>query len=375
MKKILLVPEFSMYGGTMNYFIRLLEFYKNNKYDLVVVISNKQYDEKTELLIKQYGCKHYIIRERRKGIFRFLDFFPFNILNDIYTILPIYLKEKPDMIVVSNGTPGMFISLILLPSKFLYVFHTYPLKSKSFVLTIIQKMFLGLFLNSKKRLMTVSEYSKQQILKYWVINNKKDYIDVIYNSTKNIQSFTMNKNEIGSYIILTLGHVEWYKNPKIWIDVARNVIPKRPNMDIRFIWAGDGSLIDECRNLVSLSESENIKFIGYYEKVDSLYNDCIIYFQPSILESHGMSVVDAMSHGISCITSDVGGLPESVINNETGFTCPPKNVECYVSCIIKLLDDSNFRDKIGLAGKLRVEMFFSEEVQNKKMTDLYTSLL
>ena len=282
------------------------------------------------------------------------------------------------MIVVSNGTPGMFIGLILFPVKFIYTFHTYPLKSKIIGLSSTQKLFLNLSMNTNKILVTVSEYSKKQLLAFWAHEKKSNSIRVIYNSAKKT-SFVEgnNRNEnINVYRVLTLGHVNWYKNPKLWIEVSQKVIMQKPNMNLEFIWAGEGDLLEECKDLIDqIGLEESIKFMGYHENVDSLYDKSAIYFQPSLLESHGISVVEAMVHGLPCVTSDAGGLPESVVNGETGFTCPPDDAECFVSRIIKLLDDDKLREKMGKSGKLRAETLFSEEVQEKKMISLYTSLL
>lgn len=377
MSKILFVPEFSSFGGTRSYFIYLLGFYSSQNYDVAIALSRSQMDNKIKSLLKHYNCKVYIIRERRTGLTRFLDFFPFNVFSDILTIFPIYLKEKPDMIVVSNGTPGMFIGLVLFPVRFLYVFHTYPLKSKIIGLSSIQKLFLSLCINRTKILLTVSEYSKKQLLSFWVPWKKNIYIRVIYNSAKKnsfIEVINSNKNK-NVYRVLTIGHVSWFKNPKLWIEVSRKVIMRKPNIHIEFIWAGDGDLLEECKELVKGTGLEAIKFIGFHENVDSLYNKSAIYFQPSLLESHGISVVEAMAHGLPCVTSDAGGLPESVVNGETGFTCPPDDVECFVSHIIRLLDDDKLREKMGECGKLRAKTLFSEEVQERKMISLYTSLL
>lgn len=375
MSKILLVPEFSSFGGTRSYFIYLLRFYSSQNYDVAIALSRSQMDNKIKSLIENYKFRVHVIRERRIGLTRFLDFFPFNVFSDILTIFPIYLKEKPDIIVVSNGTPGMFMGLILFPVRFIYVFHTYPLKSKIIGLSSIQKFFLKLCLNMNKILLTVSEYSKKQLLAFWVPGEKSNYIHVISNSAKKksfVEGISPNKNV---YRVLTIGHVSWFKNPKLWIEVSRKVIMRKPNIHIEFIWAGDGDLLEECKELVKGTGLEAIKFIGFHENVDSLYNKSAIYFQPSLLESHGISVVEAMAHGLPCVTSDAGGLPESVVNGETGFTCPPDDVECYVSQIIRLLDDDKLREKMGQAGKLRAETLFSEEVQEKKMIGLYTTLL
>jgi glycosyltransferase involved in cell wall biosynthesis len=375
--KILLVPEFDKFGGTRSYFIYLLKFYFSQNYDVAIALSKYQLDNEIEALIKNYRYRVYIIPEHRTGLKRFMGFFPLNLTFDILTFFPIYLKERPSMIVVSIGTPGMFIGLILFPVKFMYVFHTYPLKSKIIGLSNIQKLFLNLFMKTNKILVTVSEYSKKQILAYWVPTGKSHQIHVIHNSVKKksfSEDISQNKR-LNVNRVLTIGHVNWYKNPKLWIEVSQKVIRQRPNMHIEFIWVGEGDLLDECKDLINRSEIESIKFIGYQKNVDSIYKKCTIYFQPSILESHGISVIEAMAHGLPCVTSDAGGLPESVVNGETGFTCPPDDVECFVSQIIKLLDDDILRYKMGQSGKLRAEMLFSEDAQNKKMIKLYTSLL
>ena len=377
MKKILLVPEFSSFGGTRSYFIYLLKFYSSKNYHVAIALSKYQLDNEIKSLLKHYKYRVYFIRERRTRLKRFLRYFPLNLFFDILTIFPIYLKEKPNMIVVSNGTPGMFIGLILFPVIFIYIFHTYPLKSKIIGLSSTQKLFLNLSMNANKILVTVSEYSKKQLLAHWVPGKKSNSIRVIYNSVKKtsfVEGINRNKNK-NIYRILTLGHVTWYKNPKLWIEVSQKVIMQKPNMNLEFIWVGEGDLLEECKNLMNQMGLGAIKFIGYHENVDSLYNKSAIYFQPSLLESHGISVVEAMAHGLPCVTSDAGGLPESVVNGETGFTCPPNDVECFVSRIIKLLDDDILREKMGKSGKLRAETLFSEEVQEKQMTSLYTSLL
>lgn len=250
MTKILLVPEFSSFGGTRSYFIYLLEFYSSLNYDVVIVLSKCQLDNEIKSLLKHYKYRVHIIRELGVGLERFLRYFPLNLFFDIFTIFPIYLKEKPDVIAVSNGTPGMFIGLILFPVRFIYIFHTYPLKSKFIGLSSIQKLFLNLCLNTNKLLVTVSEYSKKQILAFWVPRKKSNFIHVIYNSAKKVPLVEgsppiENKNV---YRVLTLGHVNWYKNPKLWIEVSQKVIKQRPNMNLEFIWAGEGDLLEECKD-------------------------------------------------------------------------------------------------------------------------------
>lgn len=374
--KILFVPEFDSFGGTRSYFKKMLSYYSSQNYDVVIALCEHQLDMEVENLIQKYGFSTYTIPSRNGVYTKYLKYFPVNLLYDIFSILPLYIKEKPDMIVVSNGTPGMFIGLILFPVCFLYTFHTYPLKDKIFVQTYLQKLFTSIFLNERKIIHTVSEYSKIQILNYWVPKEKSKFIKVIYNSTgfKEINRKVSYAHE-KRHLILTLGHVIWYKSPKLWIEVAKNVLGNILDCPVDFVWAGDGPLLTECRLAAKETGFDGIKFIGFKDDVEDLFRNSTIYFQPSLLESHGISVVEAMAHGLPCVVSNVGGLPESVVNGETGFVCTQDDVNSYVSKIIRLLKDDELRENFGHRGKLRYSDLFSEEVHYAKMMHLYHDLL
>ena len=369
MKKILLIAEFSSYGGTRTYFKYLLKFYASQKYDVIVALTKNQFDEEVKSLLENNGFRYYLISDRKTYHRKF--WFPFGFLFDIFAPLLIVLREKPNLIVISNGTPGNFIGLILFPVRFLYVLHTYPTYKNK-----MQGVFMNLFLSKRKILLTVSEFAKNKILEFWVDKKNESNVHVIYNSASIPTSFEKNLNNDNSRCrILTLGKLMWYKNPKLWIDVAQKVIQeKHYNQTIEFIWAGDGGLYEDCIKIVEENEMKNVKFIGYNKKVESLYNDSAIYFQPSLIENHSIAVVEAMAHGLPCVTSNVGGLPESVVNGKTGFTCQPDDVESFVSRIVELIDNLTSRTKMGNAGKQRFEMLFSEKKQEKEMVNLYTAL-
>jgi glycosyltransferase involved in cell wall biosynthesis len=94
------------------------------------------------------------------------------------------------------------------------------------------------------------------------------------------------------------------------------------------MWAGTGSLLQEC--IESTKQFSEILFLGEVENVEELYSATDLYFQPSLLESHGISVLGAMYHKIPCIVSDQGGLPESIFNNFNGYTINLENIKVVV---------------------------------------------
>jgi glycosyltransferase involved in cell wall biosynthesis len=171
-------------------------------------------------------------------------------------------------------------------------------------------------------------------------------------------------------IILTAGHLVPYKNPELWLEVASTVVRQRP--DACFVWLGDGELLETVREKVrEMSLEERVLLPGYVSDPSVWYAQAQVYFQPSLRESHGIAVLEAMSHGIPCVVSDVGGLPESVVDRETGYVCPAADYSAFVVAIIALLGDQTLRERLGSTGRQRVSEKFSEESQERKIMALY----
>jgi len=134
-------------------------------------------------------------------------------------------------------------------------------------------------------------------------------------------------------------------------------------------------LFDYYRNKIKKANISKIKFLGFQENVAELYNQSDIYFQPSLMESHGIAVVDAMMMGLPCVVSNAGGLPESVSHEKTGYIVDPNDTDTMVEKILNLLEDENVRKSMGEAGKERYKIKFSQERWIKEMTAFHEHLL
>ena len=136
---------------------------------------------------------------------------------------------------------------------------------------------------------------------------------------------------------------------------------------VEFLWAGEGELLDDYRDKVKKENISRIKFLGFQKNIAELYTQSDIYFQPSLRESHGIAVVDAMIMGIPCVVSSAGGLPESVINEETGYVIDPSDIDAMVEKILKLLENEDLRKSLGEVGKEIYKTKFSHERWIKEM--------
>jgi glycosyltransferase involved in cell wall biosynthesis len=236
-------------------------------------------------------------------------------------------------------------------------------------------MLLLACLNKNKMILTVSKFSKNQITKCWLSEKRQQFVHFIYNFSnleRNSPSPT-NPGNINVKKILTLGHVRWYKNPDVWYSVAKKTIEKYHG-DVEFFWAGEGALLDIYRNKVKKENISRIKFLGFQKNVAGLYDQSSIYFQPSLKESHGIAVVDAMMMGLPCVVSNAGGLPESVVDGETGYVIDPNDTDSMVEKLLALLENEDLRITMGKAGKEYYLNNFSHKTWIQEMLTLNENL-
>ena len=110
-----------------------------------------------------------------------------------------------------------------------------------------------------------------------------------------------------------------------------------------------------------LNLKKNFNFTGFIQHDDiyQYYKKLNVFVAPSTREGFGVSVLEAASTGIPSITSNVGGLKEVNIHNQTGFVIPPNNPEMLAKYILKLYDDNVLREKLGLNARKFVQENFS----------------
>ena len=357
--KILVIPEYGSSGGTMAFTKRLLEINHKNNIETAVLISCDQKTPAMTSFFKEENVEVFMA-SKRAPIFFYTLLSPFF---DLIYCWKVFRSFKPDLIFVSTATIGIYSGISFYPVPAIFMFHAYPLSR----MYLPSRLLWRLVARKKTPIVTVSEYSARQINNFLGIPDKS--VKVVYNSCSPVH---FKKSVKKLPIVLTVAHVSWYKNPDRWLSVAIEVIKDKP--EVSFIWLGGGALMEKMKERVNaLGLNDRIIFKGHNENVAEYYSQAMVYFQPSLLENHSISVVEAMAHGLPCVVSNAGGLPESVVNGETGFTSPTDNVDIFALNINKLLDDKGMRDRMGHAGKLRAEKNFSDSVQEKKILSLYKS--
>ena len=85
-------------------------------------------------------------------------------------------------------------------------------------------------------------------------------------------------------------------------------------------------------------------------------------------ECFSLVLLEAMEHGLPCISTTEGGIPGIVDDGKTGFLVPKHDVAVLADKILLLLNDSVLRSNMGKVGREKFEKEFTLEVFEKRMT-------
>jgi len=126
-----------------------------------------------------------------------------------------------------------------------------------------------------------------------------------------------------------------------------------------------------------LAISDNILFCPEvpFDKLPEYYRKIDIFVVPSLIESFGVVAVEASACGIPIVASDVGGLPEIVSNDKTGFLVPPKNPEAIACKLELLINKPDLRTKMGIAARQLVLKKYDWQQNALQMEKLYKQII
>ena len=145
---------------------------------------------------------------------------------------------------------------------------------------------------------------------------------------------------------------------------------------IRLVIFGDGHLNNQLRaQAATLGLGEVVQFAGFREDLDDFMGAFDIFVHPALAEGLGVVTLKAAAAGVPVIGFDAGGLPEAIVDGETGILVSPENVEELRAAIASLISSDNLRQQMGAAGQQRMQSEFSIDTMADKHVDFYESVL
>ncbi len=161
-----------------------------------------------------------------------------------------------------------------------------------------------------------------------------------------------------------------HKGHRHLIEAAAIVVRKMP--DARFVIAGEGELRQALERQIKDHRLEKHVFLaGFRPDILSVHKAFDIFVMSSVTEGLGTSLLDAMACGKPIVATTAGGMPEVVVNGETGLLVPPRDHQAMADAIVTLLRDPAIGARMGRAGEARVAERFSAERMVQETLALY----
>ena len=188
----------------------------------------------------------------------------------------------------------------------------------------------------------------------------KKSVHVMYQGINSANWFPEETMELKHPCVGLLQNATIWEKAKEMLTITK-VLKKMP--DVTFYWAGDGVYRDKI--LPELNKFDNFKWIGsleYPKNVRKFLNSVDIYALISGIDMSPLTLQEAQLMRKPVIATNVGGIPELMENNKTGFLVKKGNADNLHEKIEKLINDKDLQINFGNTGREFIENNFSWDV-------------
>lgn len=177
-------------------------------------------------------------------------------------------------------------------------------------------------------------------------------------------------------VVGAVGHFAWHKGFETLIDAAPSLLARFPRL--RIFLLGDGELRTSFEARIrDLGGEVAAAFVlpGFRTDVASFVARANVIAAPSILEGLNTSILDALWLERPVVASNVGGIPDAIVDDETGLLVAPGEPGALTAALSRVLESPALGARLGAAGKRRVEERFTVDAMVEATIAVYRDVL
>lgn len=146
---------------------------------------------------------------------------------------------------------------------------------------------------------------------------------------------------------------------------------------VKFVIAGQGKMESTIRDIIFRDKLNNVNLVGWVneEVRNELLGKADILFLPSYKEGMPMAILEAISHSVPVISTNIAGIPELVINGSNGFILCPGDVDGFINKIDFFINCSEATYNDFRRNSRQIANSFSDKIILEKIEDIYSSIL
>ncbi|MEQ6376428.1 glycosyltransferase family 4 protein [Bacillaceae bacterium S4-13-56] len=339
-------------GGPFNSHKRIINSNLNEKYEFIPLVIPKG-----RLGVINIRLTKYLIREIR--------------------------KENPDIIHFSGLELGGFhVALackIIGVNKSVVAIHGSTSESISYNKTFFKKRIIS-FLEFLTLKWTRYSYGVSEYVSSWskVKMHGNNYFGHIYNmvSVEVDQSKRISIKEQlsipnGTRIAVSTGRIVTEKG----YDILTDVIKRDVNENLVYVIVGDGDYLPEMKKRLKKEiENRKVYFLGYREDVLDILSECDLCVMATLHETLCMSLAEAAFMGLALVASNVGGIPEIIVEGYNGYLIEKGNVLEFNNKINEIVTDKELLAKMKVNSKIHAKEKFSNLTIESQLEKLYEGI-
>ena len=322
-----------------------------------------------QVLIKSFSGKYY-------GSFAKKGYF-------FFEVLPFLKREhrKFDIIHAHFGNVGNKVSMIkdlgLLRGRFVTTFYGHDINDYRQIKSQNNYKMLEKYCNH------ILFVTSDLLEKYKALTNSKIPLNVLPSNINqelfSPKKYLPNKKEI---TFITVGRLIDWKGQDLVIDAMSKIYNINPNLNIKYHIVGTGAKGEDedwQKKVKDYKLEDNVVFWGAlsHTEVAQKLKGADVFILFGVIDKYGNIdaqanvLQEAQSVGLPVIVSDVGGFPEDMQNNETGFIVPEKSIDELVKKMLFFYNNQNVIKEMGEKAVVFVKNKYSTKVVFKKLFEIY----
>ena len=216
----------------------------------------------------------------------------------------------------------------------------------------------------------VSDLTRKTVIEKYGI--RADKVFTLHNAVEPSNKNFKREKFVKEKIVTFLGRVTFQKGPEYFIESAKKVLEKDPN--VRFVLAGDGDLMPKViEHVAELGISDRFHFTGFLRgnDIDTMFGMSDVYVMPSISEPFGISPLEAMSASVPVVISKQSGVAEVLTH---AIKVDFWDVDAMADAIYGILHYPALANFFAIKGKEDVDSLKWDHVA-AKLIGIYNSLI
>lgn len=290
-------------------------------------------------------------------------FFNYEMYDVTFALKKSFKKNKIDFVLIEYCTTAVLYYRILekLKIPFIVHFHGYD-ATQTEIINKYGEEYKKVF-KSAYKIIVVSQLMKQKIKDLGCPDDK-----IILNHYGPDSKFLKLELSLNNLCFVSVGRFVNKKAPYYNLLSFKIVLEKFP--EAIFHMVGDGLLLEACINISKhLKIDKNVIFHGVKnrDQIISLFKESRSYVQHSVTSLNGdmegtpLGVLEAAAAGLPVLSTFHAGIPDVIINQETGLLVEEHDVVGMANNMIRILSDLEYAIKLGKTSKKRIENNFSLE--------------